>query len=135
MFLYKSVIYVSLLGLFLGGCSSSMYSSSDWQYSDPAAPQYIVPAEYLTSQLIKSCGKDVEEQLHASEAVMELIVRGGVDPATGRMRKDLDENLYTAGVNLYVLNLSIIESTLSIAECRDITMLIQRDLLIATARS
>lgn len=130
MFLHKSLIYISLLGLHLGGCSTSNNLSSDWQYYDPKNN-----VEYLTSQLIKSCNKDVDQQIQASETVMELIVRNGVNPSTGQLRSDLDENLYQAGVNLYLLNLGIMDSSLSVTECQDIALLIQRDLLSAISKS
>ena len=103
MLRYTSAVVIGLLGLSLGGCSFSNYDrdlSQQASYNADANDTRSTYIVYRTEQLIKSCDMKVNDQITASESVMELIVTEGVDRTTGQMKIDLDENVYNAGIRL-----------------------------------
>jgi hypothetical protein len=72
---------------------------------------------------------NVNDQIAASESVMELIVTEGVDRTTGQMKIDLDENVYNAGIRLLTLNVGIMKSTVTPDICRTEALSIRDELL------
>lgn len=114
MFSIKQIALIPLL-VSLGGCSS--FSREKVESYEAKAPATVSELDERLTRLSKSCILSKDEQIAASDAVMEMIVKSNVDRKTGEIRKDISASTYEAGMSLYAMTIEITEGTINPKLC------------------